>query len=137
MRVSRPTTATGRCPAYPPCATRTRAAATPRSTASSAVITPLASPRTPSVPKMRGIGDGSALAELRSLTGLLQTGLLALDHAGVAGQQTSPLQRRPVGLDVDRVERTGDTEAQRARLAGDATAVDAGDDVEASVELEG
>ena len=37
---------------------------------------------------------GSALAVLRRLPGLLQTGLLALDDAGVTGQQPGLLQRR-------------------------------------------
>ena len=46
----------------------------------------------------------SALAELGRLAGLLQTGLLALDDARVAGEQAGLLQRRAVGLDVDRVE---------------------------------
>ena len=90
-------------PAELPWATSTRAAATPRSTASSAVITRFASPRTPSVPKIRWViarssqgrrvsrSRRSALAELRSLAGLLQTGLLALDDARVAGQQAGLL----------------------------------------------
>ena len=37
---------------------------------------------------------------------------------------------------VDPVQRAGDAEAQRAGLAGDAAAVDAGDDVVGAVELE-
>ena len=41
-----------------------------------------------------------------------------------------------VGLFVDRVQAAGHAEAQGAGLAGDATAVDAGDDVEAALELE-
>ncbi len=53
MRVSRPTTARGRCPSKAPASPSTWAAATDRSSASSAVSVPLASPRTPSVPKTR------------------------------------------------------------------------------------
>ena len=68
----------------------------------------------------------SALAVLRRLAGLLQTGLLALDDAGVTGEQAGLLQRRAVGLEVDGVERTGHAEAQRTGLAGDAAAVDRG-----------
>src|SRR5689334_13277387 len=78
----------------------------------------------------------SALAELRGLAGLLETSLLALHDAGVAGEQAGLLERRAVGLDVDGVERTGHTEAQGAGLTGDATAVDAGDHVEAALELQ-
>src|SRR3954447_20942391 len=116
MRVSRPTTATGRCPVNPPRSTSTRAAATPRSTASSAVTTPLARPRTPSVPKIRCVtrsppserpAVGSALAELRGLARLLQDGLLALDDPCVPGEQAGLLQRGAVGVDVDGVQRPG------------------------------
>src|SRR3546814_12954044 len=63
--------------------------------------------------------------------------LLALDDTSVAGQQARLLQGRTVGLDVDRVQRPGHAETQRAGLAGDAAAVDAGDDVEAPLELQG
>src|SRR4051794_22108322 len=113
------------------------AAETERSRASSAVRSPLASPRTPSVPKRRVIDFRLALAELGCLAGLLQSGLLALDDARVAGQQPGLLQTRPVGLFVDGVQAPRDTETERAGLAGDATTVDAGDDVEASLELRG
>src|SRR3954468_23884810 len=85
---------------------------------------------------MRRDASGSALRELRRLAGLLETGLLALDDAGVAGQQPGLLQRRAVGLDGDGVQRTGHAQAQRARLAGDAAAVDAGGDGEAALELQ-
>src|SRR6476619_3347087 len=136
-RVSRPTTARSRCPLKTPASPRTCAAATERSRQSSAVTTEFASPRTPSVPKRRPISAGdptgrSALAVLGSLAGLLEAGLLALDDAGVTREQPGLLQRRAVGLHVDRVERTGHAQAQRAGLAGDAAAVDAGDDVEAA-----
>jgi hypothetical protein len=76
-----------------------------------------------------------ALGVLRGLAGLLETGLLALDDAGVAGQEAGLLQRRAVVLGVDRVQRTGDAEAQGAGLAGDAAAGDARDDVEATLDV--
>src|SRR4051794_15744616 len=78
----------------------------------------------------------SALGVLRRLAGLLETGLLALDDAGVTREQPGLLERRAVGLGVDRVEAAGHAEAQGAGLTGDAAAVDAGDDVEATLELE-
>src|SRR5688500_12596877 len=87
---------------------------------------------------MRGIKalPRSALAVLRRLTGLLETSLLALDDAGVTREQPGLLERRAVGLGVDRVQAPGHAETQRAGLTGDATAVDAGDDVETPLELE-
>ena len=94
---------------------------------------PLARPRTPSVPKSRPTSilcPRSALAVLGSLAGLLQAGLLALLDPRVAGEQAGLLERGAVGLVVDGVQAAGDAEAQRAGLAGDAAAVDAGDDVE-------
>src|SRR4051794_30261859 len=145
MRVSRPTTATGRrhsdsrkAPASP----RTCAAATERSSVSSAVSEALASPRTPSVPKRRPMPAaravaGSALAVLRRLAGLLQAGLLALDDAGVTSQQTGLLQRRAVRVEVDGVQRSGHAQAQGAGLTGDPTTVDAGDHVEATHQVGG
>src|SRR5687768_1183999 len=136
MRVSRPTTARGRCPASSPRSARTCAAATERSRASSAVSATFARPRTPSVPKRRVMQGRSALAELRSLAGLLQSGLLALDGAGVAREQPGLLEVGAVGVDVDGVERAGHAEAQGAGLTGDAAAVDAGDHVEAALELQ-
>src|SRR3954471_20766206 len=114
----------------------TRAAATDRPSASSAVTSRLARPRTPSVPKMRGIRVGSALGVLGRLAGLLQTGLLALDDARVTREQPGLLERGPVGLLVDEVQAPGHAQTQRAGLAGDATAVDAGDHVEATLELQ-
>src|SRR6478672_7675598 len=120
MRGSRPTTAKGRCPSNWPASASTRAAETARSRASEAVsVSPFARPRTPSVPKRRVIQSRrSALRELRGLAGLLETSLLALHDASVAGEQAGLLQGRTVGLDVDGVERTGDAQAQRAGLAG-------------------
>lgn len=79
---------------------------------------------------------GSALGVLRSAAGLVQTGLLALDDTSVAGEESGLLQRGTVGLTVDLVEGAGDAQAQSAGLAGDATTVDAGDDVEAALEVE-
>src|SRR3954470_21331266 len=145
MRVSRPTTASGRWPSNnrkAPTSPRTCAAATERSSVSSAVSEAFASPRIPSVPKSRPMGAaravaGSALAVLGRLAGLLQAGLLALDDAGVAGEQAGLLQRGPVGVEVDRVEGTGHAQAQRTGLAGDATTVDAGDHVEAAHQVGG
>ena len=58
-----------------------------------------------------------ALRVLLSLTGLLETGLLALDDACVAAQVTGLLQGGAVVVDVDLVQRTGDAEAQCAGLA--------------------
>ena len=78
----------------------------------------------------------SALRELRGLAGLLETGLLALHDAGVAGQQTGLLQSRAVGLFVDLVERAGHAEAQGAGLTSGAATVDARDHVEAALELQ-
>ncbi len=66
----------------------------------------------------------SALGVLRSLAGLLETGLLALGNASVPGEEACLLQRRSVELGVDAVERAGHTEADRAGLARGATAVD-------------
>src|SRR5690606_37588153 len=107
---------------------RTAAAACARSRASCAVMTsPFASPRTPSVPNSLPMqvlvssrdaaGAGSALRELRGLAGLLETGLLALDDAGVAREEARLLERRAVVLPVDLVERAGDREPQRTGLA--------------------
>src|SRR5687768_12299258 len=79
--------------------------------------------------------SGSALREMRRLAGLVQTGLLALDDAGVTAEQAGLLGERAVGVEVDRVVGAGHAQAQRAGLAGDATAVDAGDDVEATLEV--
>ena len=70
-----------------------------------------------------------ALGVLLSLTGLLETSLLTLDDACVTAQVTGLLQGGAVVFDVDLVQRTGDAEAQRAGLAGDAATVDAGDNV--------
>ena len=66
----------------------------------------------------------------------MQTGLLALDDAGVASEETCLLQGGAIGVAVDLVQSAGDAEAQRARLPGNAAAVDAGDDVETTLKVE-
>src|SRR5690606_9516330 len=103
-RGSRPTTADGWWPPKAPLSPSTWAAATERSSASSAVSSSLARPRTPSVPNSRPMAGDSALAVLRSLTGLLETGLLPLLDPGVPGEHARLLQRGPAGLGVDRVQ---------------------------------
>src|SRR6476661_7956525 len=79
---------------------------------------------------------GSALGVLRSLAGLLETGLLALRDAGVAGEEAGLLQRRAVELLVDAVERARHAEADGTGLAGGATTVHADEHVVGAVELE-
>src|SRR4051812_31421534 len=78
----------------------------------------------------------SALAVLRGLAGLLQTGLLALDRTVVAAEEAGLLERAAVVVDVRLVQRTGDTETERTGLTGDTATRDAGDDVVAALELE-
>src|SRR6056297_3185372 len=60
---------------------------------------------------------GSALGELRRATGLLEAVLLALHLAGVAGQETSALERTPV-VRVVPDERAGERQEQGTGLAG-------------------
>src|SRR5438270_793483 len=96
-RGSRPTTATGRCPR--PRSASTRAAAPDKAIASSGVSSELANPRTPSVPKRRGMNDAAAVLTLRvlgSLARLLQAVLLALFRPGIPGEETRLLQCRAV-----------------------------------------
>src|SRR5690554_372997 len=133
-RVSRPITARGRCPENSPRSARTAAAATARSTASSAVMSPFARPRTPSVPKRRAMRARLTLRVLRSATGLLQTGLLALNDAGVASQEASLLKGRAVGLVIDLIEGASHTEAHCASLPGGTAASDADVDVELALD---
>src|SRR5262245_28708471 len=67
---------------------------------------------------------GLALTELGRLAGLVETGFLALDDARVTCKEAFPLQHSPklrIGFD----ERTGDTVADGAGLAGRPTAVNA------------
>src|SRR6516165_2916541 len=133
-RESRPSTATGRLsPAVAGVSTGTAAMA--KSIASRAVRSCPATPRTPSVPKIRPMSVGPrtsqrlALGVLRSLAGLLEAVLLPLRRPRVAGEEAGLLQRRPV-LRVDERERPRQPESQRAGLARDAAAADARDHVE-------
>ena len=52
--------------------------------------------------------ERSALAVLRGLAGLLQTGLLALLTRGVAGEEAGLLERRAVVVGVGLVQRAGE-----------------------------
>src|SRR5579871_6062104 len=81
-------------------------------------------------------GRALPLGVLRRLPGLLQPVLLALLDPGVPGEEPGLLQRRAV-LRVDQGERPGHAEAQRARLAGDAAAGDAGHHVEPALRAQG
>src|SRR5690606_28552621 len=114
----------------------TWAAATAMSTASSAVMSRLATPRTPSVPNRRAMRGMLPLGVLGRAAGLLEAGLLALDDTRVAGEVAGLLEGGSVGLLVDLVERAGDPEPQGARLARGAAAVDAGVHVELALEAE-
>src|SRR6185437_219988 len=148
-RGSRPTTATGRrrassALANAPVPASTSVAAAARLIASPAVSSLPATPLTPAVPNSRPMypapclstqlvyptpGARLTLGVLRRLTGLLETGLLALLDPRVPGQEAGSLERgATVGVDKD--QRPGDTQAQRARLAGDAAAGDPADHVE-------
>src|SRR5215218_6269914 len=94
-RGSRPTTTDGGPAAS---ARSTPTAARPRARASSGVRSALARPRTPSVPNSFPTGAipaiPLALAVLGCLAGLLEAVLLALDLAGVAGEEATLLQLR-------------------------------------------
>ena len=128
-RGSRPTTATGRWERSRSASTRA-ADADKREASSGVRSSPLASPRTPSVPNRRRTPNASALAVLGRLAGLLEAVLLALDDPGVAGEEAGLLQRRAVlGVGLD--QRAGDRQPQRAGLARRAAAVQVGEDVEA------
>src|SRR5436305_8193598 len=121
-----------------------RVAAAPIDTASCAVSTSPATPRTPSVPKcLRTDGTAPfadppalnglrplALGELRLLAGLLQAGLLAFLDARVTRQEAAALElATQAGIGLEQPAR--DAVAQRAGLRADPAAVDAGDDVHA------
>ena len=72
------------------------------------------------------LGTGQAkltLGELRGATCLVQTSLLALHDASVAGQEASLLQGGAVGITIDGVQSAGNAEADGAGLAGGAAAV--------------
>src|SRR5690554_5602061 len=135
-RVSRPMMARGRCPENSPRSARTAAAATARSTASSAVMSPFARPRTPSVPKRRAMRARLTLRVLRSATGLLQTGLLTLNDACVASEEASLLESRAVGLVVDLIEGPSHTQTHCASLPGGAAAGHANVDIELALDVE-
>src|SRR5215212_10434053 len=137
VRGSRPTTTAGRSDPEAPSARSTPTAARPRARASSGVRSALARPRTPSVPNSFPTGTlpaaASALGVLGGLAGLLEPVLLALDLAGVAGEEATLLQLGPQ-LDVEVDQGPGDGVAQGAGLAGDPAAVEVGEHV---VALEG
>ena len=85
------------------------------------------------------LGTGQAkltLGELRGATCLVQTSLLALHDASVAGQEASLLQGGAVGITIDGVQSAGNAEADGAGLAGGAAAVNEDDSVELAFELE-
>ena len=68
-----------------------------------------------------------ALGELGSATGLLEAVLLALDDAGVAGEETSALE---VGAVVASLEKgAGNAQTQGTGLTGDTATIAQGDDV--------
>src|SRR5215470_6483948 len=78
---------------------------------------------------VRWPGRRLALGVLRRLTCLLQARLLPFLDPGVPGQEAKALQRRAARR-IDEYQRPGDSQPQRARLAGDAAACDPRDDVE-------
>src|SRR3546814_2717681 len=71
----------------------------------------------------------SALGELEAPARLGAAVLLALHHAGIAGQEAAALQHRAQARLVER-QRLGDAVAHRARLTGEAAALHRADDVE-------
>ena len=68
------------------------------------------------------------LGELRTLTSFLQTVLLALNHTSIARKEASLLQLGAIFASLKK--RTGDAMTQSTCLTGNATAVDAGNDIE-------
>ena len=85
------------------------------------------------------LGTGQAkltLGELRGATCLVQTSLLALHDASVAGQEASLLQGGAVRITIDSVQSAGNAEADGAGLAGGAATVNEDDSVELAFELE-
>src|SRR5579875_3878974 len=87
-RGSRPTTASGRWPSNTPAWARTCAAATARSRASSAVRSRFAMPRTPSVPKSRGV-DASPVPAAVPETATLATAWSTAAPCGPSSGRTS------------------------------------------------
>src|SRR5688572_3368167 len=143
---------------------KSRAAARPSRRASSGSRPSFAIPRAPSVPNVMGplcketssARDGPlpdrpegrrkgpasckrfaalALGELRALAGLLEAVLLALDGAGVPGEEPRGLQLAARLLRL-LGERPRDAVAQGVRLAGGATALEPGDHVVAASQPE-
>src|SRR5436189_721695 len=90
------------------------AAALPSRSTSSVVRSSPTTPRTPSVPKYKRTAT-LTLAELRRFAGLVETGLLALDDAGVARQEAGALERL-AQVRIGHDEREGDLVADRAGL---------------------
>src|SRR5487761_1336079 len=77
-----------------------------------------------------------ALRELRRLARLVQSGLLALDLAGIPREVALALERDPeLRIQVD--ERAGNAVPHRAGLAGEAAAVDADAQVVLALEARG
>ena len=76
---------------------------------------------------MHAVLPGLALGELRALAGLLQTVLLALDGAGVTGEEAGALELGTVVASIK--EGASNAKAQGAGLAVDAATVALGDDV--------
>src|SRR6185369_10153647 len=80
--------------------------------------------------------QSSALRELRTLTGLLEDGLLALLHASVARQEAAALELgAEVRIGLQQCAR--DAVPQRAGLRGHAAAVHRGDHVHARLVAHG
>src|SRR6476646_471987 len=109
-------------------------AALPRRSMSSGVRSSPTTPRTPSVPKnCRVIAATLALGELGSFTSLVKAGLLALDDAGVAAQESGSLERlAEIRIGVD--QGTGDSVPDRSGLAARTATVDTDSDVEGALD---
>ena len=84
--------------------------------------------KTPETVEIPGFWAILALAELRRSARGLQAVLLALLHAGIAGQEPGLLQQGAV-LGVHQQQSAADAVAQGAGLAGHAAALDGGNDV--------
>src|SRR6478735_3285752 len=98
--------------------------------------TPALGEQVPAATSEGGAGATSALRVLRSLAGLLQAVLLALDGAGVTGEEAGALESRAIlGGDLD--QGAGDGQTQCACLAGRAATVQERGDVEGLGPLDG
>src|SRR5665213_593559 len=104
---------------------KTLVTARPSRYARSTVISSLARPRIPSVPKRTGM---TPLGVLRSLARLFETVLLGLLLTRVTREQSGLLERG-TNTFVELQQRTRDTESQGASLTGDAASFDGGVDV--------